>query len=156
MKRIAGWGQFEERVFGGPMCLRPHMLLCPDSRGWLVITRPDRQSVWCFLTHWLSEAYLRQLAGFCKLQDQGAVCLIGACLELALLRLGGRGQGWVSRLVFLAKDTGCLISTVHLYTNCLFFFYLRVLLHAQKQPLILKLTPRLSPPQVGWLLQSPP
>lgn len=117
MKRIAGWGQFEERVFGGPMCLRPHMLLCPDSWGWLVITRPDRQSVWCFLTHWLSEAYLR----FLQASGPGSCVFDRSCLELALLWLGGRGQGWVSRPVFLAKDTGCLISTVHLYTNCLFF-----------------------------------
>lgn len=113
------------------------------------------------LPHHASEAYLRQLAGFCKLQDQGAVCLIGECLELALW-LGGRGQGWVGVVraecpgpVFLAKDAGCLISTVHLYTTCL-FFHLGVLHRAQKQPPVLKLTPRLSPPQVGWLLQSLP
>lgn len=151
MKRIAGWGQFEERVFGGPMCLRPHMLLCPDSWGWLVITRPDRQSVWCFLTHWLSEAYLRFL------QASGP----GSCVfDRSLFRISSSlaGRAWpgldVQARVF---SKGYRVFDLNsALVHQLPFFYLRVLLHAQKQPLILKLTPRLSPPQVGWLLQSPP
>lgn len=50
------------------------------------------------------------------------MCLIGACLELAILwlwawlGLSGRGQGWVSSPVFLTKDTRCSILTVHLYS----------------------------------------
>lgn len=65
------------------------------------------------LSRHLSKAFLRQFAGLCKPQDQGAVRVPEICLELVLLWPGGRPQGWVSTGSILAVGVGSLSAVAH-------------------------------------------
>ena len=70
MMTVVGWGWIGGGVFGGQVFeapSRPQASVLWQSK---LVGNKTRQTVCMMLPHYVSRAYLRELAGFCKLQDR--------------------------------------------------------------------------------------
>lgn len=124
------------------------MPLCPGSQGFWKITKP--RSLHDAALH-LSKAFLRQFAGSCKLQDQGAMFVLEACLGWAVLCGMGAAKARCPGMVFYQSVWGVWShSALELHLP---FFHLLILFHAQNQPHP-ETDSKLLLPQVECLSQS--